>query len=168
MSVLPDIRMDQHICHLRLPVSQLLSSHQCLIIQFLRSLSNSILSVHTPASSCCAIAGLSSARMLLSIWDIEPMTFQWKLCVFKYSVNVSANSRDSDSATCASSFGAIAFSIPIALDISSSPLKVVNAFQMNSLLNGAGITITSIRSNQRPRNRVITRAWQVFSRHFSR
>src|SRR6185503_6881630 len=68
-----------------------------------------------------------SSNIRCSVWNIGPTTFQWKLCVFKYNVNVSANTRDSASATCASAFSVIAFSIPIALDISflSSCLKVV-------------------------------------------
>jgi hypothetical protein len=73
--------------------------------------------------------------------EIGPMTFQWKLCVLKYSVNVSANTRDSASATCASSFSVIAFSIPIALDISFLlRLSSCKCFQLISLLNGLSIT----------------------------
>lgn len=89
----------KHTYHLHFPISQLLSSHQCLGSDhsFSQVLTNLSLSVHLPASSGWAIAkGLSSANMLLSIHAV----FSWaiKRCVSKSSVGASTAVRATESA----------------------------------------------------------------------
>ena len=51
------------------------------------------------------------SNMRCSVLNIGPVTFQWKLCVFRYTVNVSARSFDRPSAIFARSLASMPVSI---------------------------------------------------------
>ena len=110
-----------------------------LIIHFLNSISNSPLSIHTSASSC-----RGTARSVFG---------ESNLCVFV--------------CTHCECYGLLFDSNRARRFFLPHTSQSCKCFQANSLLNGFTTTITSIRWKQGPRNRDITRAWQVFSPCFN-